>query len=221
MFGFFHPRFPVIELHRSTAIFGWVYLGKQPKWQQIGSIDTTNQNYQTALVAIKKNLSVSGFFVLLADEICYTSTVDVPLSTQYTRQYLFDEYIRTHIPEEVAPEAWDFKLNTNVKPDSKEAIVIVPVQHIWQPFVKACGTTGLTIIATEPVSLASQRHSDPHIGIALKPDLSGKDKDVLNIPPAPSWFEWLPFSPIVVIAMMVGWVLAITFVAWLIVVFFG
>jgi hypothetical protein len=99
--------------------------------------------------------------------------------------------------------------------------VVVPVQSIWLPFIKACDILSCTVIAAEPFSIALQRNQEPHIGIALKPDLSGRDAAVLTLPSRPGWFEWLPFDPSLLGLLILGWISTILLIAWLVVSLFG
>ena len=163
--------------------------GKQALYDRIELGWDTN-TFDICLSKIVEKLQSQKMRVLLDNSLSYTLRLSIPPGLNETdERRLIAEKIREKIPEVLRDEDWDFReiqfnLTGKSKPiDGKEREIIVfsPVKYVTELLRKSKINLNLDIEAIEPVEIAQTRNANPIIGIALKDDMKGKDKDVLNI----------------------------------------
>ncbi len=127
--------------------------------------------------------------ILLDDLYSYVLRIKVPVvfNENEERKYVSDR-ITEKIPELLADNDWDYKdINFNIssekkqQSEEKEVLVFSPVKYIFEIISAAVVKMEVEVEAVEPVEISLTRDTNPIIGLALKEDVSGRDKDVLNI----------------------------------------
>lgn len=145
----------------------------------------SSQTLPNIFSQIKASYGSQPVRILLADELSYLLELPIPpsVSSIQERSYI-QEQLATHIPEVLHSHDWDFK-EVFLKGKEKKVLVFAPVKLVYDALLKASQVSGIEIEAIEPIVLASKRHKNPVIGLALKKDLKGKDEQVLNVLPVP------------------------------------
>lgn len=172
-------KVPVLTFGRHQLSFGWVHLSAKPKWQEVINKPIQSQELTKQLLQIKKTTQTDNWYVVLKPDSYYLLTVDVPVDINYSREYVA-EIVQTEIPEEYENDEWDF-IEKKTGPKTRTVMVFAPVKKLWTELTTACAEAGISIVATEAEALAQLRHQQPEIGIALKNDVNGPDKKVLNL----------------------------------------
>ncbi|OGM05684.1 hypothetical protein A2125_00160 [Candidatus Woesebacteria bacterium GWB1_43_5] len=133
--------------------------------------------------AVKK-FSSRDFRILVSDDLSYTlrTALPVEISDQKVREYVLGK-LREKIPEGVEEGAWDFREIKNAAGQSRDAIAFALDKNFAKALFGAIARAGINVEAMEPEIIAKTRDANAYVGIALKEDLTGQDKDVLNIRP--------------------------------------
>ena len=143
-----------------------------------------------SLSQIISTLKARKIRVLMDDSLSYILRISIPsnLNSQEERRIISDK-IQETIPEVLQDRDWDYKdiqfnvskgrdLNSNRE---KEVIIFSPVKYVLELLSKAVLKIDVEVEAIEPVQLAITRNSNPMIGISLKDDIKGNDRETLNI----------------------------------------
>lgn len=151
-------------------------------------LHTANFNWTPATLAqtlnkIKTDFKVNSCRLLLSDDFSYTVNINIPVDKEIKneREFVFQS-ISSQIPEKLNTKNWDYKI---IKSDSKTktALIFSPVLSVYDTVSQAFQKAELSIEAIEPVTIAKSRSENPVISLALKTELDGLDKKVLNIKP--------------------------------------
>jgi len=146
--------------------------------------------FDISLGQIIEKLKSKNVRILLDNSLSYTLRLTIPFDLSHVEERrLISDKIKEKIPEVLRDEDWDYKeiqfnfasKNEQTGGKEKEVIVFSPVKHITELLRKAKVNLNFEIEAVEPVEIAQTRNANPVIGIALKDDIKGSDKDVLNI----------------------------------------
>ncbi|KKQ84931.1 MAG: hypothetical protein UT08_C0012G0027 [Candidatus Woesebacteria bacterium GW2011_GWB1_38_8] len=135
---------------------------------------------------LKTALNAKKVRVLISDDLSYTLRLKIPvdLTGEQERAFIYEK-IKEEIPENLDDSEWDFKVyrkETIAKTeDEKEIFIFAPVKRLYQGMVESFDKLGISVEAIEPQVIASARHPNPLVGLALKKDLKGKDEEVLNL----------------------------------------
>lgn len=149
-----------------------------------------SNTFDISLSQILTKLKSKRIRVLLDNTISYTLRLSIPTGiNEIQERKLISEKIKEKIPEVLKDEDWDYKeiqfnvssKNQTTKGKEREVIVFSPVKYVTELLRKAKSNLNLEIEAIEAVEIAQTRNTNPMIGIALKEDIKGDDKDVLNI----------------------------------------
>ncbi len=128
--------------------------------------------------------------ILLDNSFAYVLRFTVPKNLkEFEERKFISDRIAEKIPEFLNDKDWDYKEiqfslsqnNVDVDLKDKEVVVFSPVKYITDILSKTVLNLGLVVEAIEPVEIASTRNENPIIGLALKKDLNGSDREVLNI----------------------------------------
>jgi len=133
-----------------------------------------------------KTLKADKIRLLIADDLSYTLLIKVPRDIEgKSERDLIYEKIKEEIPETLENSDWDFKeskrINTGESGEYKEVLVFAPVKGLLKQIKTFLDNLNISVVAVEPQILASSRHTNPLIGLALKEDLKGRDEEVLNL----------------------------------------
>lgn len=170
-------------------------LGAKVDEKKLGVTDSYELGWDTntldlSLAQIIEKLRVKKIRILIDDSFSYVLRVNVAKNLRgiEERKYV-SEKIKEKIPEVLHDDDWDYKEirfnlsqgKENRDTKEKEVLVFSPVKYLMELISKAVVNLGIEVEAIEPVEIAATRNSNPVIGLALKDDISGNDKDVLNI----------------------------------------
>ena len=182
----FSHKIPILYFSKDKLKVSLVSVGKSPKVLKTDETGWTSESLKATLIQAKKQLKISNFRLLLADDLSYVVTLKIPLSTpeDKARQLVLDK-LTSLIPEILTNQDWDFKETGKKDQTEKEVIAFAPVQDKFLIISQALSEAGIDTEAIEPEVIARFRNEDPLIGLALKSDLKGKDEKVLNIIPKP------------------------------------
>ena len=146
--------------------------------------------FDIAMGQIVEKMQAGKVRILLDDAFSYLLRINVPgnLSEDEERKYISSR-ITDKIPEVLQDKDWDYKeiiFNISRGKDkdgtqNKEVIVFSPVKYLMDAITKTVVSLNLTVEAIEPVEISRTRNGNPLIGIALKEDIKGNDREVLNI----------------------------------------
>lgn len=141
---------------------------------------------------IKQKFKVKSVRILVGDSLSYVLRLKVPtgLEGDDEREFI-SKKISEKIPEVLGDSEWDYKdLHFNVSKSAKsegnsekDVIVFSPVRGVFRALSQAANKVDLKIEAIEPEAVSKTRDTNPLIGLAMKSDIEGKDKDVLNLEP--------------------------------------
>lgn len=150
-----------------------------------------NENLlRKAFAVIKDRYHANRIRLVLDEDLSHTLDLEIPVTTAAAdeRQVVAD-LLRSKIPDILNASTWDYKIK-DAKADAKVVTVFVPVQEKLMSLTDAATKEGLEIEAVEPIGLSLARHPNPLVGMALKTDLRGDDRQVLNVQPE------LPSEPV-------------------------
>ncbi|NCQ54697.1 MAG: hypothetical protein COU65_01900 [Candidatus Pacebacteria bacterium CG10_big_fil_rev_8_21_14_0_10_42_12] len=140
-----------------------------------------SSNLTSLMEEIKKKIDRKVVRVLVSDSLCYQLEINLEKDVTNEKDFITAE-IEKRIPEHLEKEDWDYKIITKEK-DKKVAVVIALVNSFWGNLNKAINFSQIKVEAIESETSARQRNEDPVIGIALKKDMMGADRETLNLTP--------------------------------------
>lgn len=178
--SFFSRSIPVLFYSRKQLIVGTIKTGKKMVFNQVLNIDLDFNNLEKTLNQLKLKLGNSGWRVLISDELSYVFDLVFPKTTNLSRELIFKEVLQI-VPEELTDLDWDYKFLPNNEADEQKIKVFSPVQEYWLKLKHAFSEAEIEVEAVESEEIALTRNSNALIGLALKTDLSGRDKNVLNL----------------------------------------
>ncbi len=126
-----------------------------------------------------KNQSV---LLLLSDSISYLyeKIIDPPLEVNEGFRAKLQELIKADIPEDFSEFAWDYKVENNF--DGKQKVIVfAPIKEFQTVIDEVSKELMIKIEAMETESVAASRDPNPILGIMKKPDIKGRDDEVLNL----------------------------------------
>lgn len=145
---------------------------KEYKW--------TPERLKQVFTEVKDFLKVSSARILLDEDLAYVVRFKIPADLPQDKERSFiSEKIAEQVPEVLEGGDWDYKVLG--EDNENEVIAFAPVKDIFENINSAAKEAGLRVEAVEPEKIAAERHSNPVVGLALKKDIKGKDRDVLNL----------------------------------------
>jgi len=173
-----------------------VVLGKVPKITPLAEFVWNKDSLLASFQQVKSQIPGKKIRLLLGDDLSYTTNLNIPANIQpKDERQTVTEKVKEVIPELLNNQDWDYKQTGKTNQTDKEIIVFAPVKDKFLLINTAIQQAGLQLEAVEPQIIAKIRNDDPIIGLALKKDLKGEDKTVLNIVPEKIKQPETPKSP--------------------------
>ncbi len=171
----------VVFMSRDRLKVGWVTLGKKPKLTGVKEYPYKEKKLFEALKQARDDFKYEKALVVFSDTLSYILRFEVPKEEKEVREYVAAK-VAEGIPEILENDYWDYK-EVGKSKKGKKVEVFAPVKDSLVQLSRAAKKAGLEIEVVEPVSLASTRHQEPMIGVAMKKDAKKKDEEVLNVEP--------------------------------------
>lgn len=181
----------MVALTKDKLVGAIVNVGGAGKVSETVEFGWTYETLDIVLSKVKDKLKAKKIRVLLADELSYVLRLKIPseISSKKEREYIA-EIVSKKIPEVLEEGDWDYReLRFNIaqrtrdKSGEREVVVFSPVKAVFIALSEAVKKVGLEVEAIEPEAIAKTRDTNPLVGLALKKDIKGKDKEVLNLKP--------------------------------------
>ena len=154
--------------------------------KRFGMSHEVGWTYETlvlALTEISKKFSSKEFMILLSDDLTYVFHLPVPADTPESKMREFVlASLQKKIPDDIEEGEWDYK-ELRSSSDSRDVVAFVIMKKFAKALTGAISKAGLQIEAIEPETISKTRDSNAYIGLALKDDIKGPDRDVLNLEP--------------------------------------
>lgn len=160
-----------------------------------------------------KDLSEQSVLLLLSDSISYLyeKIIDPPLPVDENFKRKLQDIIKSDIPEDFSEFTWDYKVENDF--DGKQKVIIfAPIKEFQTMIDEVSTKLMIKIEAMETESVAATRDPNPILGIMKKPDIRGKDEEILNLSVVPEdENKNKPIKIIGIVGLLVIMILAVIF----------
>lgn len=146
-----------------------------------------NSNQPESLISELNYLNGQTILILLDNSISYLyeKTIDPPLALDNNFKNKLLDIIKSDIPEDFSEFNWDYKVGKDSE-NKQKITIFAPTKEFQLLINQISNQLNIKIAGIEPQSIALTRDPDPIVGILKKPDLNGKDEEVLNISIVPN-----------------------------------
>ncbi len=164
----------VIKLARKSL---WVYKVGPEGLGEFSETEWKPDNLDQLLRTIKVKFQTTKARVILADEISYNLEFDWPDKDKPTRTQIQAE-LEGRVPDEIKENNWDYDL-VETEGGKFKVRVFVPVEDVFETFMKTCKQVGLGVEVVVPESFLGE--GDDLMIKAARLKLNKKDEELLGI----------------------------------------
>lgn len=178
----------IIAIGKDKIITALVTPGNKDPVRTTGEYGWSQATLDMVFLEIAKKSDSKHYRILITDELSYVVRLAIPLSTkpEEEREVIFP-LLQEKIPENLTNSQWDYKEVGVTKEDGqekkKDVVAFALVNGMLPLLTNASFKAGFVIEAIEPETISKIRSANPLVGLALKDDISGEDKNVLNLKP--------------------------------------
>lgn len=178
----FNKKIPIIYLSKTKLKVALVKLDREPKIVKSDETGWNKDSLTDSFKQAKKQLKAKTVRLLLADDLAYILEFNIPFDTKPSKErQVVKKRVQAEVPEILEHDDWDFKETGRKTQKEKQIIAFAPVKSAFSLISESFTNANVEVAAIEPEAISKIRHKDPFIGLALKTDLKGKDKKVLNL----------------------------------------
>ena len=178
----FNKKIPIIYLSKTKLKVALVKLDREPKIVKSDETGWNKDSLTDSFKQAKKQLKAKTVRLLLADDLAYILEFNIPFDTKPSKERtVVKKRVQAEVPEILEHDDWDFKETGRKTQKDKQIIAFAPVKSAFSLISESFTNANVEVAAIEPETISKIRHKNPLIGLALKTDLKGKDKKVLNL----------------------------------------